>query len=1071
MRTSTSLLCALTALAPSAASAESGGPDAFGYTWIDSFEVGGPAFAPLGANDDLMLTDEDEVGLPLPFMFDFYGVSETHVTAGANGAILFELIGEVDFLNACPLTADPESMVALLWDDLDPASGGAVKTQVHGSAPNRIYVVEWEDVPPYSSSLGTFTGEIQLHESDNHIELHYTDVFFGDPTYDLGASATVGIRGATSVLEVSCNVSLLSDGLAIAFWPPLGPCMDGDGDGWTDCAGDCDDSDPMTSPGAPESCDGADNDCDGAVPPDEADGDGDSWMVCNGDCDDGDPSSWPGALELCDAIDNDRDWTVPADEADGDGDSWMVCEGDCDDSAAAVNPGATEAGVGPCADGIDNDCDGWVDSTDDGCPPGDDDDVAPDDDDLVPDDDDLVPDDDDLVPDDDDVAPDDDDVAPDDDDSAPDDDDSAPDDDDSAPDDDDSALDDDDSAPDDDDDAQTWELGPGCQVSCGTSARADPVVLAGLLLVLLALSGRRRWPLPRGSGGLSGGGGRPLGLVLVLALTAALAFPAEAWADAPEEAARQVEMAKADLAAGRYDLAIGACDSALRLDPGLREAFKVKGLALERLGRLDDARSMLLAYETLRAGLPPDPEVQSVLERIDAARAPGSEELGRILVYAADPVRAEASVRRKVGRDAQLVVREVTGSLTDGGVWFIGLDVSGMCPVASVSAADVAARLARGQAQIDELDVEAGLAALTGLRQTLGCLDEPIDPSVLWTLHFVEGVASYYERGVGAAGPAFARALAIGPGEAFDDSYPPELRDGYLDIQSRIMTSGRAHLLSTTDDGAAPGAVWIDGLPVTGRGSSVLLGEHLLQFRDVDGALRGGVIRVGAGDVVAIGDPDRFSESLERLELSQQKVLADWLAEHAGLAAGTRVWLQDSRGRSSLLGASRSPTGGGSGAPARADGTRLLLLGLGGGYQRTRDWDYVSLAIDISVRLVGPLRIELFARPAVGEVARSAAGDRHPDGVRPILATFGLGPVLLFDLPVRPRIGAHLQLAPNPDGTGGAPRFLVGAAGSLGVEIPLGRSPLAIRPVVEVGVLGPLFSLRGMAELTVGLGP
>lgn len=43
------------------------------------------------------------------------------------------------------------------------------------------------------------------------------------------------------------------------------PCVDADGDGWTDCASDCDDHNALVNPGAGESCDGADDDCDGVI--------------------------------------------------------------------------------------------------------------------------------------------------------------------------------------------------------------------------------------------------------------------------------------------------------------------------------------------------------------------------------------------------------------------------------------------------------------------------------------------------------------------------------------------------------------------------------------------------------------------------------------------------------------------------------------------------------------------------------------------------------------------------------------------------------------------------------------
>jgi hypothetical protein len=92
--------------------------------------------------------------------------------------------------------------------------------------------------------------------------------------------------------------------------------FDADGDGWTTCGGDCDDSDPNTYPGAEELCDGKDNDCDGEI--DEGfDQDGDGFRTCDGDCDDEDDTVYPGAPELCDGKDNDCDGEIDPDWACG----------------------------------------------------------------------------------------------------------------------------------------------------------------------------------------------------------------------------------------------------------------------------------------------------------------------------------------------------------------------------------------------------------------------------------------------------------------------------------------------------------------------------------------------------------------------------------------------------------------------------------------------------------------------------------------------------------------------------------------------------------------------------------
>jgi hypothetical protein len=71
---------------------------------------------------------------------------------------------------------------------------------------------------------------------------------------------------------------------------------DADGDGYLVCA-DCNDNDPAVNPAAVEVCDGVDNDCNGSV--DEGfDIDQDGFTTCAGDCNDADGNIRPGASEI-----------------------------------------------------------------------------------------------------------------------------------------------------------------------------------------------------------------------------------------------------------------------------------------------------------------------------------------------------------------------------------------------------------------------------------------------------------------------------------------------------------------------------------------------------------------------------------------------------------------------------------------------------------------------------------------------------------------------------------------------------------------------------------------------------
>jgi len=168
-----------------------------------------------------------------------------------------------------------------------------------------------------------------------------------------------------------------------------------------DCGGsDCDDTNPYINPCADEICDDeVDNDCDDLIDYDPLDPDcctdldGDGSFVEGGlcgpiDCNDSDPDVNPDAPEgpviNCDGIDNDCDGEIDEGFTDADGDDWACCESeegcevDCNDDDPAIHPLAldpcdgtdqncdgTDGVLEICGNGIDDDCDGFVDGEDD----------------------------------------------------------------------------------------------------------------------------------------------------------------------------------------------------------------------------------------------------------------------------------------------------------------------------------------------------------------------------------------------------------------------------------------------------------------------------------------------------------------------------------------------------------------------------------------------------------------------------------------------------------------------------------------------------------------------------------
>jgi hypothetical protein len=201
------------------------GPDLYGYTC-----TGGAGFAYIDATQDTGLyADDGVVTIQLPFPFIFYGTTYTELNASSNGNLQF---GSANprYGNTCLANQPVQEMgemIAPYWDDLNLLEFGFLETETMGEAPERIFVIEWDDVPVFGDNPDDrVTFAVQLFEGSNNILFLYEDVttFLGHN----GAGATVGLQSAANglALQFSCDQAAIADAGRILFPHPERPNPD-----------------------------------------------------------------------------------------------------------------------------------------------------------------------------------------------------------------------------------------------------------------------------------------------------------------------------------------------------------------------------------------------------------------------------------------------------------------------------------------------------------------------------------------------------------------------------------------------------------------------------------------------------------------------------------------------------------------------------------------------------------------------------------------------------------------------------------------------------------------------------
>lgn len=196
------LLCILAGYNQYPAHARTGGPDAFGYRFIDSNEPGGPVYNfedISGTGTQVSLSDDSRSPLiNIGFNFEFYGVERDELHIFSDCLLAFEGVSHPS--QACcsgQVLPTPDSynyLIAGWWEDINPGVGGAVHYQTLGSAPNRRFIVQFTATPLFGAA-DTITMQFKLFEADDTIEVHYQQTVTDSNRYSAGIENIDGTDG------------------------------------------------------------------------------------------------------------------------------------------------------------------------------------------------------------------------------------------------------------------------------------------------------------------------------------------------------------------------------------------------------------------------------------------------------------------------------------------------------------------------------------------------------------------------------------------------------------------------------------------------------------------------------------------------------------------------------------------------------------------------------------------------------------------------------------------------------------------------------------------------------------
>ncbi|OYQ43459.1 hypothetical protein CHX27_09905, partial [Flavobacterium aurantiibacter] len=171
----------------------------------------------------VLQANQDDIFSPvftLPFNFNFYGVNYNQLVVGSNGVISFNtaLAGQFcpwAFNQTVPPTGNPTfpilNAIYGVYQDTNiaspPVTNPAVQNvnyYVQGTAPNRVFVANFNELPLYdcNATLGLMTSQIVLYETTNIV-----DVIIKNRVGDCGWNGGNGIVGVQNATGTAASIS------------------------------------------------------------------------------------------------------------------------------------------------------------------------------------------------------------------------------------------------------------------------------------------------------------------------------------------------------------------------------------------------------------------------------------------------------------------------------------------------------------------------------------------------------------------------------------------------------------------------------------------------------------------------------------------------------------------------------------------------------------------------------------------------------------------------------------------------------------------------------------------------